>query len=65
MNLIICRKHRVIGTDNRNPDALRAAREEHDASLPKVQPVLPVEAKRIPILYYPLMAIVLLLLLSY
>jgi LPXTG-motif cell wall-anchored protein len=52
----------------RNPDALRVAREEYYASLPKPEWVLPVdpvrqkEAKRFPFLYYPLMAIVLLLL---
>jgi hypothetical protein len=52
----------------RNPDDLQAAREEHDASLPKPEWVIPVEpirqkeAKRFPFLYYPLMAIVLLLL---
>jgi pilus assembly protein TadC len=53
----------------RNPAGLRTAREDHFASLAKPEWVLPVdpvrqkEAKRFPFLYYPLMAIVLLLLL--
>jgi hypothetical protein len=52
----------------RNPGGLRAARDEHDASLPKPEWVLAAEpsrqkeSKRFPFLYYPLMAIVLLLL---
>jgi hypothetical protein len=46
----------------RDPDRLAAARTAYRATLPKVEPAVRKESKRIPILYYPLLAVVLLLL---
>lgn len=58
------------GEYRKNPDGLRAAAQAYQASLPKVEPVsleeLEIKSKKqqkiIPVLYYPLMAIILLLL---
>ncbi len=55
------------GEHARNPDGLRAAVQAYRDSLPKVEPYIPEEPgeeplkKKIPILYYPLLGIILLL----
>lgn len=46
----------------RNPDSLRAAWKAYREPVYKVEPLIPEESKRIPILYYPLLGMVLLLL---
>jgi hypothetical protein len=45
----------------RNPDSLRAAREAYREPIYKVDPIVEEKEKKIPILYYPLMGIILLL----
>jgi hypothetical protein len=44
-----------------NPDGLRAARAAYREPLYKLEPLVPKEPGRIPILYYPLMGIIVLL----
>lgn len=46
----------------KNEDSLRVARKEYRETLPRVEVINPKEQRRISILYYPLMGIILLLL---